>query len=358
MQTLPATVPALSSIQLHDSPHLGGDTAGCLIQLVSADWRITFANDVFASAVSRPLAEVIGSDLRECLPGISETPFFSVAQACMEQRRSRKYVGTFSSSEDPGRLYISELHPYADGLMILSTESGSAPSSLREANVLANVGKMAMGIAYQINNVLNTVVLLTDALERRWENGTPPGDLFGKMSRALEQGTSIADRLAHLNLGALHHLAVKGVSVNRTAEDAVELCQAALLQRSADVTLSLSLNATRDLRMSASVLMASLVELIMNAIEAIPSQGQVTVRTGGRSGRVFIEVEDDGPGMSDEVKERAFEPFFTTKGGRGNGLGLWMVKQFVLEHHGQVEVSTHPGKGALFRMEFPSAPPR
>lgn len=358
MQTLPATVPAPLSIRPYDSPRLEGDTANCLIQVVSADWRIIFANDQFASALNRPLPEIIGSDLRECFPGMSQTPFFSVAQACMEQRRSRKYVRTFSSSEDLGRFYVSEMHPYAGGLIILSTESGSAPSSVRDVNVLANVGKMAMGIAYQVNNVLNTAVLLADALERRWENGTPPGDLFAKMSRALEQGTRLADRLAHLNLGALHQLVVKDVSVNRTAEDAVELCQAALLERSADITLSLSLSPTRDLRMSASVLMASLVELIMNAIEAIPSQGQVTVRTGGRSGRVFIEVEDDGPGMSDEVKERAFEPFFTTKGGRGNGLGLWMVRQFVLEHHGQVEVSTHPGKGALFRMEFPSAPPR
>lgn len=97
-----------------------------------------------------------------------------------------------------------------------------------------------------------------------------------------------------------------------------------------------------------------LVNLGLNARDAMPEGGRLTFRTYSANGNACLEVRDTGCGMSDDVKQRVFEPFFSTKPPeKGTGLGLAMVANIIEAHAGQIQVESEPGVGTLFRIEFP-----
>jgi two-component system NtrC family sensor kinase len=97
------------------------------------------------------------------------------------------------------------------------------------------------------------------------------------------------------------------------------------------------------------------VNLVFNSIDALATGGVIVLRTGAQDGGGWIEVADNGPGMTAEVQKRVFEPFFTTKA-QGTGLGLAMVYAFVKRHDGRVTLDTKEGTGTSFRLWFPLSP--
>jgi signal transduction histidine kinase len=97
-----------------------------------------------------------------------------------------------------------------------------------------------------------------------------------------------------------------------------------------------------------------LVNLLVNAAQAIDGQGVITVRSGVQAAQVWLEVSDTGCGMPPEVQKRIFEPFYTTKAvGKGTGLGLSITWEIISRHHGRIEVESVVGKGTTFRMTLP-----
>jgi len=96
----------------------------------------------------------------------------------------------------------------------------------------------------------------------------------------------------------------------------------------------------------------ALLNIIKNAIAAMPDGGSLTVSTESRGGRLHLSVCDTGVGIPEENLEKIFEPYFTTKD-FGSGLGLTLVYKIVKEHLGDVEVSSKPGEGATFTLSFP-----
>jgi nitrogen fixation/metabolism regulation signal transduction histidine kinase len=99
-----------------------------------------------------------------------------------------------------------------------------------------------------------------------------------------------------------------------------------------------------------------LINLLANAEQAMPAGGRVVVRAGAAAGgEVFLEVEDEGPGIRPEDRPRLFEPYFTTKEG-GTGLGLAIALRIAQEHGGRLCEAGRPGRGACFRLELPRAP--
>ena len=102
-----------------------------------------------------------------------------------------------------------------------------------------------------------------------------------------------------------------------------------------------------------------LLNLLVNAAQALVDRGTITVRTGVRDDHVWIEIEDTGCGMPPEVQARIFEPFYTTKEpGKGTGLGLHLTYSIVSAHGGTIQVASTPGEGSTFHLELPIAGPR
>jgi two-component system NtrC family sensor kinase len=113
-----------------------------------------------------------------------------------------------------------------------------------------------------------------------------------------------------------------------------------------------------EVRCYAGQLNQVFMNLLMNACDAMDGRGKITVRTRPEPGGVVLEFQDDGPGMSPEVRSRIFEPFFTTKPvGKGTGLGLSISHGIVERHGGSMTVESAPGAGARFTIRLPLEPP-
>jgi signal transduction histidine kinase len=97
-----------------------------------------------------------------------------------------------------------------------------------------------------------------------------------------------------------------------------------------------------------------LTNLLLNAVEAMPQGGQLTLRTWVEGGKVCIAVNDTGVGMTAEVQRRLFDPFFTTKGARGTGLGLSVSQALIKGHRGTLTVDSEPGRGSTFTIRLPA----
>lgn len=126
--------------------------------------------------------------------------------------------------------------------------------------------------------------------------------------------------------------------------------------------ITVELTPTRlPVRLDAGLLELVLLNLVRNAVDAMPSGGEVVVRTHGPrldgmgdQLTVEVSVSDNGTGMSPAVARRATEAFFTTKAhGRGTGLGLWMAERFAQTHNGKVAITTEEGRGTVVRLVFP-----
>jgi signal transduction histidine kinase len=97
------------------------------------------------------------------------------------------------------------------------------------------------------------------------------------------------------------------------------------------------------------------MNLIRNALQAMDYSGSIALRSGVRDGEAFVEIEDSGHGIPDEIKERVFEPYFTTKpGGEGMGLGLDICRRIVETYRGRIEFESRPGR-TVFTASFPAA---
>jgi len=97
-----------------------------------------------------------------------------------------------------------------------------------------------------------------------------------------------------------------------------------------------------------------MMNLLVNAAQAIPQRGQITVRSGVLGDQVWLEVQDNGAGMDAATQARIFEPFYTTKPvGQGTGLGLSIAVGIIKQHHGTLGVQSAPGQGSTFRVTLP-----
>jgi signal transduction histidine kinase len=118
--------------------------------------------------------------------------------------------------------------------------------------------------------------------------------------------------------------------------------------------MTLDLDTTAGtIRADAEQLGRAILNLLLNAMDAMPNGGRLTVRTRGTGGHIRLDVSDTGQGLTDEEKGRLFTPYYTTKQ-HGTGLGLAIVQAVVADHAGRIWVESAPGRGATFHIELAS----
>jgi signal transduction histidine kinase len=232
-------------------------------------------------------------------------------------------------------------------------ELKSSRDALARSERLRILGQMAAGISHDVKNILNPLNLQLELLRRRLAKSDIEAarETITTMADVIRHGIDVVDRLREFSRQAPE--IAEAVDVERMITTAVELSRPRVAQHRG-IELTAETTPAPRIRARASELTTALVNLIVNATEAMPDGGTITVTNGERDGGTWIAVTDNGPGMPADVEQRVFEPFFTTKT-EGTGLGLAMIYAFVQRFNGRITLDTMPGNGTTFTLWFPAA---
>lgn len=223
---------------------------------------------------------------------------------------------------------------------------------------LAAVGEITAGIAHEINNPIAVIQGNLDVI--REELGTDAEQMKTEFGLIYEQVHSInilVNKLLQFARPEEYAGTIDAHVPNEVIYDSIPLVQHLL--NKVDITLEMALCADRPVAMNRTELQQVLINLLVNAIHAMPDGGQLRLRSlnrdHDRQPGVEIEVADTGSGMSPEVLDNVFDPFFTTKQSEGTGLGLSISQKLVTRSGGRIRVQSQPGRGTSFFIWVPQA---
>ncbi len=257
-------------------------------------------------------------------------------------------------------LYTSLERAYED---IRSTQKGMLQNERLRA-----LGQLASGIAHDINNALSPAALYVQSLgEREQELSEQSRQQLGIVERAIQDVSQTVARMREFYRPQQSSSEEAPVGINRLLEQVIQLTRARWLDIPQE--RGIVIHVRRDFSTVVpniigveSEIRDAVTNLILNAVDAMPEGGTVTVRSraiaqhgpvpGSSAGVVAVEVSDTGVGMDERARARCLEPFFTTKGERGTGLGLAMVYGMVQRHRGEIEIESAPGQGTTVRLLF------
>ncbi len=219
------------------------------------------------------------------------------------------------------------------------------------------VGELASGSAHHLNNILSVILGKVQMLRKKMRNSPYIRDLV-MIEKAALDGAKTVKRLQSVSGKAGEGGDRKPLNINDLIQEVVEIVRPRFEReaQSRGITYDLRLNLGRIYPVvgDATALREVLLNLVNNALDAMPEGGQLSIQTTLKEDNVLIFVSDTGVGIPAEVQDRIFEPFFTTKGNKGNGLGLSIAAEIIAAHHGKIYVDSIPNKGSIFMIELPA----
>ncbi|HEV8395059.1 MAG TPA: histidine kinase N-terminal 7TM domain-containing protein [Vicinamibacterales bacterium] len=266
-----------------------------------------------------------------------------------------------------GRTIVLELASwpqYRDGVPIAIqaigrdvTERRRLEEDLRQAQKMESVGKLAGGIAHDFNNLLTAIIGYAALAEAEQTPGTPLQEWIEQIRRSGEQAATLTSQL--LAFGRRQVLRPVDLDLNTVVDDIQKMLRRLIGER-IELVVQLAPDLAR-VRADRSQIEQVIVNLVVNARDAMPLGGRLTISTHNApppGGYAALSVDDSGEGIAPEILERIFEPFFTTKPvGRGTGLGLATVYGIVKQSGGDIQVQSAPARGARFTVLLPTPSP-
>jgi PAS domain S-box-containing protein len=249
----------------------------------------------------------------------------------------------------------------ADRVQEALSERDAAQAALTQSQKLEAIGQLTGGVAHDFNNLLTVIIGALDVLERNPDDDARRGRMLSAAQSAARRGEKLTQHL--LAFARRQPLNPEICRIDAMVADSESLLRRAVGE-GVDLTLDLKAGGRTTLTDSGQF-EAALLNLVVNARDATPAGGRITVASQGvdlaepqgelPAGRYLrVAVVDTGEGMDAETLQRAFEPFYTTKPiGKGTGLGLSQVYGFVRQSGGEVTIQSEPGQGTTVAMLLP-----
>jgi PAS domain S-box-containing protein len=239
----------------------------------------------------------------------------------------------------------------------LYTQSVSVQSKMVESEKLRSLGLMTSGIAHDFNNLLAVILSRAELALRRADDDELRHHLEQVIASAKDGGETI-HRLQEFARTRKDTSDFIGLDLNEVVREAINLSEPKWKNQAQNagiyIEVQSDLQADRYIHGAPAQLRDILINLIFNAVEAMPEGGLISVRTKTDEEGATLVISDTGIGMTEEVKEQIFVPFFTTKPG-GTGLGLSMVYGVVQRHGGSIEIDTQTGQGTTIAIWLPTS---
>jgi PAS domain S-box-containing protein len=344
------------------------------VVITDVDGRIEYVNPKFTEVSGYVYAEVVGKNPSVLKSGHTSPEEYKALWETISA--GKVWRGEFQNRKKSGALYweLAAIAPVRDAQGRIAhyvavkediTERKITEEQLRMAQRLEVIGQLTGGIAHDFNNLLGIVVGNLQLLEENPDLDAEARELIADAIWSAERGAQLTHRL--LAFARRQRLRPKVLALNEVVSEMIEL-----LRRTLGEKINVREAFEPELwptRIDRGQLESALLNLVVNARDAMPKGGTVTISTanvaftqaeappvsGARLGEyVMISVEDTGTGMPKEVLDKIFEPFFTTKKvGHGSGLGLSMVYGFVRQSDGYIAVDSAEDAGTTVRLFLP-----
>jgi PAS domain S-box-containing protein len=344
------------------------------IMIVNRAGVITWVNRAFTQLTGYARTEIEGRMPNILKSGRHGPAFY--AELWTTVTEGRMWCGELVNRRKDGSLYLEEMtitpvldeQGRADYFVAIKqdiTERRDLQQQLFQAQKMEVIGRLAGGIAHDFNNLLQAITGFSHLLLESLDTHSPHRADVQEIERAARRASDLTRQL--LAFSRRQMIETRAVDLNALVEGTEKM-----LQRLIGEDIELVLDFEKDLepvRADAGQIEQVLVNLTVNARDAMPTGGRLTVSTSSivllkedtlfkpdaRHGRfAVLSITDTGFGMTPDVQEHIFEPFFSTKGpGRGTGLGLSVVYGIIQQHEGMIRVYSEVGQGSTFRIYLP-----
>ena len=339
------------------------------------DGFLTYANSRFAEITGYEKEELVGKRVWDVYFENSEEDVSEQVRAMVERYRDRQRgnseVYELKITRGDGEIRWLEVRaaPLKDpsGEIVGSVDINTDITQRREleeqlqwSQKMEAVGKLAGGIAHDFNNLLTVISGYSKLMLRQMDSG----DKYQGYVSAIHKASEAADVLTQQLLALSRRQVVRTeiVGIGDVIQDSTEILQGLLGK---EIALKKDLDPrTRPVQIDPGQLQQILMNLVINARDAMPQGGEITLETfqtgvtnGESAEPAFsgVRVRDNGIGMDSETQTKVFEPFFTTKEKSNSGLGLSTVYGIVKQHRGSISLESEPGVGTEFSILFPVA---
>lgn len=332
------------------------------VAIVDLDCRVVRANWAFARLMGTTPQAVVGKRCEDLLAGDGAACEGCRAAATTLDDPSARFTREVKLD---GRVLSVSVYPFTNSekqavgsVQVLRdvTEEKMMHETIVRTERLRALGEMATGVAHSFGNLLVSIGGWAEVL--LGEGGEAVQRPANAILQASQDGAEAVRRLQNYARSQSAE-PFQLVDLNAVVRDGLELSQPRYrplsIRRGINYVVEVDQQPLPPVYGNAAELREVLVNLIFNAIDAMPGGGRLSVRTVASGREVRVEVKDDGVGMTPEVQARIFDPFFTTKGQGGSGLGLAIAYGIVERHGGRIEVASEPGKGSVFTVILPAA---
>lgn len=256
---------------------------------------------------------------------------------------------------DNARL-LQEARDSARQLQSVVDDLRATQAQLVRGETLSAIGKLASGMAHHLNNLFAVIlgrletllVKVPDPEARRY---------LQIVQRAAQDGAEVVRRVQRFSRVQPVSRTMP-VDLNQLAQEVLDLTRPRwhdeALLRQIHIDTALDLGGVQPVAGELAPLREVLMNLVLNAIDAMPDGGRLCVKTWADAQGVHCDVSDSGAGMSDEVRQRALDPFFTTKGPKSTGLGLSVTYGIIQRHNGKLDIDSAPGRGTTVHITLPA----
>ncbi len=314
---------------------------------------LTVAGQPAERMLGKSSGELVGQKLEAIFP--ASTSLGGIIQSAIEQRQPLRDEAITLESNAAGKLRVLV------NLEILGGEGGDKGTliTMRDADTrrqlalqldvatrLAAISRLTGGVAHEIKNPLNAMAVHLEVLKSKLEVDDPEIDVISKEIKRLDRVVK-----TFLNFNKPLDVQVQPLDLSALAMEVVDLVMPEARSRS--VALVTSLDTPHWISGDADLLKQVLLNLVMNAIEAMEGGGSLTLRTEEAGAECLIEISDTGIGIPPDIQDKIYNLYFSTKK-TGSGIGLAMVFRVVQLHGGTINLHSEAGKGASFRLLFPA----
>ena len=328
---------------------------------VDLEDRIESWNSQMEVMYAKPRADVLGRPLSQVFPASFTENFYRVRKTAGIHNLYKFRLETPTGDARITNIAIAPLVTrrfHVIGRLIIVddiTERVALEAQLSQADKMSSIGLLAAGVAHEVNTPLAVISSYAQMLAKQLTGDEKKSALMEKITRQTFRASEIVNNL--LNFSRTSGSEFGEIDLNKVIHDTLTLLEHQFKTARIGVHCDLP-SGLPPIQGNAGRLQQVFLNLFLNAKDAMPNGGQLTVATANGAG-VGVSVKDTGSGIAPEHINRIYDPFFTTKNApkdgqtRGTGLGLSVTYGIIQEHAGKIRVESQPGAGTTFHLEFP-----